>query len=74
MKKAKKKKVTRKKPREKNPVEQVQTTVMEEKKNDVTCIIGMHRSGTSMVVRLLNLCGLDLGPPEQFMPPNYASK
>jgi hypothetical protein len=26
------------------------------------CIAGMHRSGTSMVTRLLNLCGLYLGP------------
>jgi len=25
------------------------------------CIVGMHRSGTSMVARLLNLCGLYLG-------------
>lgn len=32
-------------------------------------ITGMHRSGTSMVTRLLNLCGLDLGPEEQLMPP-----
>jgi len=48
-------------------------TVTEEKKNDVICIIGMHRSGTSMVARLLNLCGLDLGPPEQFMPPNESN-
>jgi glycosyltransferase involved in cell wall biosynthesis len=36
---------------------------------EVICIIGMHRSGTSMVARLLNLCGLDLGPPDQLMPP-----
>jgi glycosyltransferase involved in cell wall biosynthesis len=27
-------------------------------------IAGMHRSGTSMVTRLLNLCGVYLGPPE----------
>jgi hypothetical protein len=26
------------------------------------CIAGMHRSGTSMIARLLNLCGLYLGP------------
>ena len=26
------------------------------------CIAGMHRSGTSMITRLLNLCGVDLGP------------
>jgi len=33
------------------------------------CITGMHRSGTSMVARLLNLCGLYLGPQEKMMPP-----
>lgn len=31
-------------------------------------ISGMHRSGTSMVTRLLNLCGLYLGPEERIMP------
>src|SRR5262245_50531861 len=30
-------------------------------------IAGMHRSGTSMVTRLLNLCGLNLGPAEHLM-------
>lgn len=34
----------------------------------VICILGMHRSGTSLVARLLNLCGVDLGPPEHLMP------
>ena len=33
------------------------------------CIAGMHRTGTSMVARLLNLCGLWLGPPEDLVPP-----
>ena len=32
------------------------------------CITGMHRSGTSMVARLLGACGLDLGPPEELVP------
>ena len=32
-------------------------------------IAGMHRSGSSLITRLLNLCGLDLGPPDQLMPP-----
>ena len=31
-------------------------------------IAGMHRSGTSMVTRLLNLCGLYLGREEDFLP------
>lgn len=30
-----------------------------------TCILGMHRSGTSMIARLLNLAGLDIGPDDQ---------
>jgi hypothetical protein len=29
----------------------------------------MHRSGTSMIAHLLNLCGLDLGPSEQLLSP-----
>jgi hypothetical protein len=33
----------------------------------------MHRSGTSMVARLLNLCGLNLGSPELLMDPNEAN-
>ena len=32
------------------------------------CVAAMPRSGTSVVTRLLNRCGLDLGPPEQLMP------
>jgi hypothetical protein len=35
----------------------------------VCCIAGMHRTGTSMVARLLNLCGLDLGPAADLVPP-----
>ena len=30
----------------------------------VVCVAGMHRSGTSMVARLLNLCGVYLGSPD----------
>src|SRR5258706_14429387 len=33
------------------------------------CVAGMHRSGTSMVARLLNLCGYYLGPDEEFALP-----
>ncbi|MEE9162664.1 MAG: tetratricopeptide repeat protein [Candidatus Neomarinimicrobiota bacterium] len=33
-------------------------------------ITGMHRSGTSMVARILNMCGLYLGPEERIMPPD----
>ena len=35
----------------------------------VVCIAGMHRSGTSMVARTLNLCGLYLGPAADTPPP-----
>jgi hypothetical protein len=38
--------------------------------NDVVCIIGMHRSGTSMVARLLSLCGLDLGRDDELIGPD----
>ena len=34
----------------------------------VVCILGMHRSGTSLVARLLNLRGLELGPAEGLLP------
>ena len=33
------------------------------------CIAGMHRAGTSMVARMLEGCGVDLGGPEHFAPP-----
>jgi hypothetical protein len=33
------------------------------------CITGMHRSGTSMVARLLNLCGLSLGRESDLLNP-----
>ena len=36
--------------------------------NGILCIAGAHRSGTSMVTRLLHRCGLDLGPERDLMP------
>ncbi len=36
-------------------------------KKEVICILGMHRSGTSMISRLLNICGLYLGEKEELM-------
>jgi hypothetical protein len=33
------------------------------------CIAGMHRSGTSLVARLLHACALFLGPAEEFIQP-----
>ncbi|MBU8870992.1 MAG: sulfotransferase [Gemmatimonadales bacterium] len=35
--------------------------------NNPLLITGMHRSGTSMVTRLLNLCGLHLGDPRRLL-------
>jgi O-antigen biosynthesis protein len=35
----------------------------------VVCITGMHRSGTSMIARLLNICGLYLGAENDLLPP-----
>jgi hypothetical protein len=35
----------------------------------VVCVLGMHRSGTSVVTRLLNLLGVDLGREESLMAP-----
>lgn len=32
------------------------------------CIAGMHRSGTSMIARMLHICGLYLGPEEELHP------
>jgi len=29
--------------------------------NSVICVLGMHRSGTSMLTKILNLCGLEIG-------------
>ncbi len=40
---------------------------MIETKVDPICVIGMHRSGTSMVTRVLNACGLYLGPQDQLL-------
>jgi GT2 family glycosyltransferase/glycosyltransferase involved in cell wall biosynthesis len=37
--------------------------------NTAVCIAGAHRSGTSMLTRLLHACGLYLGPESALMPP-----
>lgn len=36
----------------------------------IVCILGMHRSGTSLVARAMNVLGLDLGPGEHLMRPS----
>jgi hypothetical protein len=33
------------------------------------CVAGMHRSGTSMVARILAECGVYLGEPNELLPP-----
>lgn len=40
---------------------------MSDLNGDVICIIGMHRSGTSMIARLLHQCGLYLGPEQELL-------
>lgn len=37
---------------------------------DVVCVLGMHRSGTSAVSRMLNLLGFELGPAGELIPPH----
>ena len=35
----------------------------------IICVLGMHRSGTSLLTRILNLIGLDLGPESLMLQP-----
>ena len=44
--------------------------IREECRPKVICVAGMARSGTSMTMRLLNLLGVYLGPPDGLIPPN----
>jgi hypothetical protein len=39
----------------------------------VVCVLGMHRSGTSLLTRALNLLGVDLGPEDHLMRPGPAN-
>jgi hypothetical protein len=34
------------------------------------CVLGMHRSGTSALAKVLNILGVDLGPNEQMLQPH----
>lgn len=38
------------------------------------CIIGMHRSGTSVIARLLNAYGLNLGPDDGLLGPGHGNE
>src|SRR5438874_1070820 len=42
-------------------------------KPDIVCILGMHRSGTSLLTRMLNLMGVHLGPEQLLMQPNSSN-
>ena len=39
------------------------------KKSVIICILGMHRSGTSLLTRVLNLMGVYLGPDAHLLQP-----
>ena len=38
------------------------------------CVLGMHRSGTSLVAGVVRQLGVDLGPDEEFLPPDSNNK
>lgn len=40
---------------------------------NVICVVGMHRSGTSMVTHLLHHSGLHLGPPDRILGPHESN-
>src|SRR5688572_12078071 len=40
---------------------------------DIVCILGMHRSGTSLLARMLNLIGVYLGSEHALMQPSDAN-
>lgn len=42
-------------------------------KPGIVCILGMHRSGTSLLTRVLNLIGLDLGPEHLLLQPRFGN-
>ena len=46
---------------------------MELAQRRIICIVGMHRSGTSMITRLLNICGLDLGAADRLLKADKAN-
>src|SRR6266704_427937 len=43
-------------------------------KQDIVCILGMGRSGTSLVTRISNLVGLYLGPEQFLLQPNDGNR
>ncbi len=43
--------------------------MLKETGDKIICVLGMHRSGTSLLSRVLNLMGVSLGPNEHLMRP-----
>jgi hypothetical protein len=37
------------------------------KKNTVVCVLSMHRSGSSMIIRILNICGVYIGGEDELV-------
>lgn len=48
--------------------------MMSEKSQRAICILGMHRSGTSVIARAINLLGAYLGKEEDLMPPHFTNQ
>lgn len=42
---------------------------MSSRKQKAICVLGMHRSGTSAIARIMNLLGAYIGSPEKLLPP-----
>ena len=49
-------------------------TPVPNKKKPIICILGMHRSGTSMLARVLNICGVNLGYPQEMFTSTYGNE
>ena len=47
--------------------DQFEEHCVEAAETKIICIVGMHRSGTSMIAQVLNQSGLYLGPPERLL-------
>lgn len=48
--------------------------MVRDKKGKVICVLGMHRSGTSMLMRLLNICGVSVGKHADLVPAKQYNK
>ena len=41
---------------------------MESQENTIVFVVGMHRSGTSMLTKILNICGMNIGSDDELIP------